>query len=162
MNCVNSNRFHLYKWTEKKSDKAHARFTLTTWFFLLFFRQDLRLDLHCHSIYTDLLQHQAQPAPWAPLRHIHQPPPAQQLEADPMILWAVRHQLTWVIWKLWQKRQLLWFSIAATFCRLGLRSPLYSLPHTQYPYSMLGAADQLAAWYVLRYDIRKHKDEHVS
>ena len=29
----------------------------------------------------------------------------------------------------------------------GLRSPLYSLSHTQYPYSMLGAADQLAAWY---------------
>ena len=64
---------------KKKSGEAHARFTLTTWFFLLFFRQDLRLDLHCHSIYmADLLQHQAQPVPSAPLRHIRRarlPPP---------------------------------------------------------------------------------------
>ena len=70
--------------------------------------------------------------------------------------WPVRHhhlRLTWVNYAAPAKKA----PIAAVFNHLfsfllsstGLRSPLYSLSHTQYPYSMLGAADQLAAWYAL-------------
>ena len=47
---------------------------------------------------------------------------------------------------LWQLSLRFKESLFLFFVLVGLRSPLYSLPHTQYPYSMLGAADQLAAW----------------
>ena len=107
-------------------------------FFILFYRVALPVNLHCHSIYMD----QVLPD----LRQV-MPPGAMGLQVIKH-WWPVHHlRLTWVNYKA-KKRQLLLFSIIF-FCLVlstGLRSPLYSLTHTQYPYSMLGAADQLAAW----------------
>ena len=110
---------------------------------------DLPVDLPCHNTCTELVEQHPGLQDLVMLML-----PEEVVGLQVIRWWPVRHhhlRLTWVNYAAPAKKA----PIAAVFNHLfsfllsstGLRSPLYSLSHTQYPYSMLGAADQLAAWY---------------
>ena len=139
----------------KKKKKKSRRSGDFLHLFNLVFRAailDLPVDLPCHSIYTDLVeQPDLQDLVMSML-------PEEVMGLQVIRWWPVHHQrrrhhlrLTWVNYAAPAKKGTNCCCFQSSFSFLlsstGLRSPLYSLSHTQYPYSMLGAADQLAAWY---------------